>query len=54
MLNDSIYKVGRVKAFGYVFIQELIRISRRTDLSLRAKARHMGCDTGTVKKYTTK
>ena len=49
--SDDIYTLGRVKDFGHLFIQEVSWISKRTDLSLRAKARYMGCDPTTIKKY---
>lgn len=50
-MAGNIYKIGRVKEFGDKFIQEVSRVSRRTDMSLREKAKHMGCDPGTVKKF---
>jgi hypothetical protein len=48
------YKIGRVKDFGNTFIQEVGRVSRLSTMSLREKARHMGCDTGTIKKFEQK
>ncbi|MBN2793820.1 MAG: TniQ family protein [Clostridia bacterium] len=44
-------KVGRVKDFGVLWHRELEKIIGDDTLSLRAKARHMGCDPGTIKKY---
>lgn len=49
--SDDIFHVGRVKEFGDVWFHEFDKIIKRDDLSLREKARRMGCDVGTVKKY---
>jgi len=51
-VSDDIYKVGRIKAFGDVWFKELQVIINDDTMGLRAKARYMGCDVGTVKKFS--
>lgn len=45
------YEKGRVKEFGTLFREELNRLNDISDMSLRGKARYLGCDPNTVKKY---
>jgi hypothetical protein len=46
--EDDFYKIGRIKAFGYVWEQKLAELSR-LDLSLRRMAEILGVDPMTVK-----
>lgn len=50
-VSDDIYKVGRVKSFGDVWFKELQKIINDDAMGLRSKARHMGCDAGTIKRF---
>ncbi len=51
-MKANIYKKGRVKDFGPLFMDELMEISKRQDMSLREKAKYLGCDPKTVIKYS--
>lgn len=53
-MADDMYKVGRIKAFGDLWFEELKKQALDNSLSIRAKAMHMGCDPGTLKKYLGK
>lgn len=46
------YKKGRVKDFGLLFMKELQNVVVKDELSLRGKAKYMGCDPKTVIKYS--
>ena len=48
----DLMKIGRVKDFGKLWLDELRRIDSDESMSLRAKAKHMHCDPATIKKYT--
>ncbi|MFJ7827448.1 TnsD family transposase [Psychrobacillus sp. NPDC096623] len=48
--NDD-FKVGRIKDFGVVWIQELNRLINIEGLSYKEVAKHLKCDIATVKKY---
>jgi hypothetical protein len=50
-MAGDVHTIGRIKKFGPVWENELLKIKDRKDLSLRAKARHMGCDPKTILKY---
>ncbi len=47
------YKVGRVKGYGQVWEAKLAQLYKESS-SLRAKAKKMGADPGTIKKYAAK
>lgn len=49
--EENQFQIGRVKCFGPLFMKELQCLKLREDMSLREKARYLGCDPGTVKKY---
>lgn len=48
--KEDRYKIGRIKSFGSVWMDKLKEYNQK-DLSLRAKARLLGVDPITVKKY---
>ncbi|MEG0308346.1 MAG: TnsD family transposase [Clostridium sp.] len=50
-LKSDKYKVGRVKQFGHVWMNQLNNYLKEKGHSLRSMARLMNCDTNTVKKY---
>jgi|GEM_PF-6354612 len=50
--NGNPLKFGRVKEFGELWMNELKKIENDDSMSLRAKAKHMHCDPGTIKKYS--
>ncbi|NUU74304.1 TnsD family Tn7-like transposition protein [Paenibacillus xylanilyticus] len=49
--ETDIYRVGRIKQLGAEWMKKLNELSLNPALSLREKARRLGVDPGTVKKY---
>ena len=50
---DDVFKVGRIKQFGHVWENKFMEVLR-SNSSLRAMAKQMGCDCKTVVKYAEK
>lgn len=48
--TTDIFKIGRVKAFGEVWLQRLNKLAKEK-LSIRAMAREFGVDSKTIKRY---
>lgn len=51
--NEDKYRIGRIKAFGDVWMDKLIVLANNGDLSIRAIAEILGVDSKTVKKYSS-
>ncbi|AIY08776.1 hypothetical protein LK13_09350 [Paenibacillus polymyxa] len=50
--ETDMYRIGRIKQLGAEWIDKLNELSSNPALSLREKARRLGVDPGTVKKYS--
>lgn len=50
--KNDVFKVGRIKDFGVVWIQELNRLINIEGLSYKEVAKILKCDPATVKKYS--
>lgn len=51
-MKQDMFKIGRVKQFGYVWESKLRELLKYKDISYREIAREMKCDTNTVIKYS--
>lgn len=51
IVEMDMYRIGRIKQFGAEWMRKLNELSLNSELSLREKARKLGVDPGTVKKY---
>lgn len=51
MSTEDRYRIGRIKCFGDVWMKKLNEVNQQ-DLSLRSKAKLLGVDPMTVKRYT--
>lgn len=49
--KEDEYRIGRIKCFGDVWLEKLNQINQQ-DISLRSKAKFLGVDPMTVKKYS--
>lgn len=53
-LKNDIYKVGKIKKFGYVWEEKLKELVKANKYSIREIARQLRCDPKTVVKYSHK
>ncbi|NRT78218.1 TnsD family Tn7-like transposition protein [Clostridium beijerinckii] len=52
--EDDVYKIGRIKRFGYVWENKLINLINSNKYNIRNMSRIMGCDSKTIVKYARK